>query len=47
MKEKLLKELYRMLNYYKACEQRYGNEQHDYRKDIAHVENSIIEANNL
>lgn len=47
MKEKLLRELNNMLNYYKACEQRYGNEQHDYRKDIKHVEKSIIIATNL
>ena len=40
-KELLLKELYRMKEYYNACLQRYGNGQHDYVADIEKVKRSI------
>lgn len=39
--ELLLKELYRMKEYYSACLQRYGNGQHDYIADIEKIKRSI------
>jgi len=42
-KELLLKELNKMMNYYSACLQMYGNGQHDYIADIEKVKRSINE----